>query len=140
VIYLARFSTQSAYQPIVTVRSAAAQAEEQFRAAARVTIPGLLRAMMGAGPGAGFERAATQRVLLQQAPLTIVAREVWSSPQLVGIVVELQLTGGAPALEVRPAGIRIDIPDFGALRAFAADTWELTSARPTARGYLVFSR
>jgi len=139
-IYLARFATGGSYLPIVNVRSGATLAEEQYRASSKVSIPGLLRSMMGSGTSPGFERVATNRVLLQQAPLVITAREVWASPQLVGIIVELQLTGGAPAVEIRPAGIRIDIPDLGALRAFAADAWELTAARPTARGYLVFSR
>lgn len=139
-IYLARFATGGSYQPIVNVRSGAAQAEEQYRVAARASIPSLLRAMMANGAAPGFERARSNRVLLSQAPLTITAREVWSAPQLVGIVVELELAGGAPALEVRPAGVRIDIPELGALRAFAADAWELTVAQPRTRGYLVFSR
>lgn len=139
-IYLARFATGSNYLPVINVRSGAAQAEEQFRAASRVSIPGLLRAMMSGGPSLGFERAQTSRVLLQQAPLRITAREVWSSPQLVGIAVEFELMGGAPSVEIRPAGIRIEIPDMGPLRAMNADNWELTSARPKSQGYLVFSR
>lgn len=139
-IYLARFATGTAYVPIVTVRSGATLAEEQFRSAAKMSIPGLLRAMMGGGGAPGFEKVATDRVLLQQAPLLITARQVWASPQLVGIIVELQLTGAAPAVEVRPASIRIDISDLGTLRAFSADAWELTAVRPSVRGYLVFSR
>jgi hypothetical protein len=139
-IYLARFATSGSYLPIVTVRSGAAVAEEQYRSAAKVSIPGLLRSMMGGGAAGGFEKVVTNRVLLQQAPLLITAREVWASPQLVGIIVELQLTGAAPTVELRPAGIRIDIPDLGTLRAFSADAWELTAARPSTRGYLVFSR
>lgn len=139
-IYLARFATGASYLPIITVRSGAAQAEEQYRTAARASIPSLLRAMMAGGAAPGFERARSSRVLLSQAPLTITAREVWSAPQLVGIIVELELAGGAPALEIRPAGVRIDIPELGALRAFAADAWELTVTQPRTRGYLVFSR
>lgn len=139
-IYLARFATGGAYLPIVNVRSGAAQAEEQYRAASRASIPALLRAMMSGGALAGFERARSSRVLLTQPPLVITAREVWSAPQLVGIVVDLQLAGGAPALEIRPAGVRIDMPELGTLRAFAADAWELSAEQPHARGYLVFSR
>lgn len=139
-IYLARFATDGGYMPIVTVRSGAALAEERFRAAARASIPALLRMMMGGGGAPGFERARSDRVLLAQPPLSITAREVWSAPQLVGIVVDVDLIGGAPALDLRPAGIRIDIPELGTLRAFAADAWELTGARPRVRGYLVFSR
>ncbi len=139
-IYLARFATAGAYLPIVNVRSGAAQAEEQYRAASRASIPSLLRAMMTGGTAPGFERARSSRVLLTQPPLLITAREVWSAPQLVGIVVDLQLAGGAPALEIRPAGVRIDIPELGTLRAFAADAWELSTEQPRARGYLVFSR
>lgn len=142
-LYLARFATGNDYLPVVTVRlpaSPPSRTEEGARAAARMTVPSLLGAMMRHAVPSGFETAASKTVLLRQAPLSITARQVWSSSRMVGVVVLIAIEGPLSRVEIHPASIRLQIPEFGTLRAFAADRWELTSDQPTSQGYLVFTR
>ncbi len=142
-LYLARFSTANGYLPVITVTlppSPPARGEEGVRSAARLTVPGLVASMMRYSVPGGFETAASKTVLLQQAPLRITAKEVWSSSRMVGVLVEISIEGPIDRVEIQPASVRLQIPEFGTLRAMAADSWELSPDSPATRGYLVFTR
>jgi hypothetical protein len=142
-IYLARFSTGSGYLPLINVVApvtTATRSADETRAAARMTIPGLLTAMMRESLPVGFERAPSTTVLLSQAPLQITAREVWASGRMTGVIVQVERNGSGEVVTIHPASIRLQVPELGTLRAFAADVWELSPDRPTTRGYFVFTR
>lgn len=142
-IYLARFSTSSGYVPVINVLApiaASARGVDEARVASRLTIPGLLTSMMRETLPLGFERAPSTTVLLKQAPLLITAREVWASSRMTGVIVLVERNGPAEVVNIHPATIRLQIPELGTLRAFAADAWELNAERPSVRAYLVFTR
>ncbi|HUN92450.1 MAG TPA: hypothetical protein VMU33_10360 [Burkholderiaceae bacterium] len=139
-LYLARASTSLPYTPLVVVRNAALVGDAATQATAALTVVGVLRSMMQGIAPAGFHVEGSSRVLLEQAPYRIVAREFWSSPRFNGIVADLASTVAGATIPVVPANIVLRAPELGTLRAAAPERFELDAASPATRLFLVFAR
>jgi len=141
-LYLARVSSALPYTPLVVVRAIqpAAPAQGAGGASSSANVVGLLRAMMLGTAPAGLRIERSARVLLDQPPYRIVARELWRSGTVSGIVAELTSTLQGRALQVVPANLVIRIPELGALRAAAPERYEIPPEAPATRLFLVYAR
>jgi hypothetical protein len=138
-IYLARVSTSLPYAPLVVVRNAAlTQDTAAAQVAANTSVVGLLRALIRGTAPAGFRIERSSRMLLDQPPYRIRARELWRSRRINGIVAELQSTVPGRVIPVVPANIVLRAPELGTLRAAAPERFELDAAAPSTRLVLVF--
>ena len=106
--------------------------------AANTSVVGLLRALIRGTAPAGFRIERTSRMLLDQPPYRIRARELWRSARINGIVAELQSTVPGRMVPVVPANIVLRAPELGTLRAAAPERFELDAAAPSTRLVLVF--
>jgi len=139
-IYLARVSTALPYAPLLVVRNAALTLDAAAaQVDASLSITGLLRALMRGVAPAGFRVERTTRPLLDQPPYRIVARELWRSNRISGIVAEIESTVPDRTIPVVPANIVLRAPELGALRAAAPERFELGGAQSKTRLYLVFA-
>jgi hypothetical protein len=95
--------------------------------------------MLGAVPP-GFRVEKTSRVLLDQPPYKVVAEQLWQSFGQAGVIARITSTLPQRTIPIVPANIQIQIPQLGALRAFAADDYELGPEQTSSRVYLVYGR
>lgn len=136
-LYLARVSSALPFAPIVTVENLAVR-EETPSGRMHASILGLLKAMMKGSAPAGYQIQKSQRVLFDQAPYRIVAQEVWRSRRQTGVLASLSASIANQPIPIVPANILIRIPELGALRAMAADDFELNADRTSTHVYLVY--
>lgn len=154
-LYLARVSSALPYAPLVVVRSAqlarvdapagpggagADPAGDAAGAASAISVIGMLRAMIQGSAPAGFRVEHSTRVLLDQPPYRIVARQLWRSARISGIVADLNSTLAGRTLQVVPANLIIAIPELGTLRAAAPERYDLAPETPSTRLFLVYAR
>ncbi len=139
-LYLARVSSALPYTPLVTVHNGAPPTDELPVARASNGVLGLLKAMMLGRAPAGYEVQRSQRLLFDQAPYRIVAREVWRSQRQTGILAQISTARPSQAIPIVPANLFIRIPELGTLRALAADDFELDTNRMSTNVYLVYAR
>jgi hypothetical protein len=139
-LYLARVSSSLPYSPIVTVRNAGNPDDAPQATRTQSGVLGLLKAMMQGRAPLGYQVQQSQRILLDQAPYRIVAREVWRSRRQTGIVAQISTARPSQAIPIVPANLFIHIPELGTLRAMAADDFELDANRLATRVYLVYAR
>ena len=139
-LYLARVSSSLPYSPIVTVRNAGNPDDAPQATRTQSGVLGLLKAMMQGRAPLGYQVQQSQRILLDQAPYRIVAREVWRSRRQTGIVAQISTARPSQAIPIVPANLFIHIPELGTLRAMAADDFELDANRLATRVYLVYTR
>ncbi len=137
-IYLARVSSSLPYSPIVTVHNLVAPRDEASTQRPRMTVVGLLKAMMQGVTPAGYQILKSERVLFDQTPYRVVARQVWRSRHQTGILAEISTNLPAQTIPIVPADILIRIPELGVLRAMAADDFELSANHASTRIYLVY--
>lgn len=138
-LYLARVSSALPFSPVVTVHApplGGAISESN----GKLSITALLRAMMlGVLPPA-FRIEKSSRILLDQPPYRVVAEQLWQSFRQAGVVARVTSTLPQHAVPIVPANIQIQIPQLGALRAMAADDYELGPEHPSTRIYIVYGR
>jgi hypothetical protein len=137
-LYLARVSSSLPYTPIVSVHGANRAEGTASEAGNGLSVTALLRTMMlgRAPPGVHVEK--TTRVLLDEAPYHMVAEELWQSFKQSGIIARVTSTIPQRTVPIVPANIQIRIPQLGALRAMAADAYEIGPHHLSARVYLVY--
>lgn len=139
-LYLARVSSALPYTPIVTVHDLAPHPSGAPADPGERAVLDALKAMMRASPPPGSEIEPSRRILLDQAPYRIAARQLWRLPRgITGIVVRIQASVPPGSLPVVPADIDIRIPRLGILRAMGADDFRLDAAHPSTQGYLVYA-
>ena len=137
-LYLAHVSSTLPYTPVVTVRNTIAGRGDMPGARATSGVLGLLKAMMLGRAPAGYQVQRSERVLLDQSPYRVVAQEVWRSNRQTGIVARISTANPAVPVPIVPANLLIRIPEIGALRALAADEFELSANRLSTNIYLVY--
>ncbi len=139
-LYLARVSSALPYTPIVTVHDLAPRRRGAPADPDEKSVLDALKAMMRATPPPGSEIQPSRRILLDQAPYRIAARELWRLPRgITGIIVRIEASVPPGSVPVVPADIEIRIPRLGALRAMGADDFRLDAAHPSTQGYLVYA-
>ncbi len=139
-LYLARVSSALPYTPIVTVHDLAPHPSGAPADPGERAVLDALKAMMRATPPPGSEIQPSRRILLDQAPVRIAARELWRLPRgITGIIVRIQASVPPGSIPVVPADIDIRIPRLGTLRAMGADDFRLDAAHPSTQGYLVYA-
>lgn len=138
-LYLARVSSSLPYAPIVTVHNVVPPRDESVSGRTQPTVVGLLKAMMQGNAPAGYQVLHSQRVLFDQTPYRIIARQVWRSRHQTGILAELSTTVPGQSIPIVPANLLIRIPELGRLRALAADDFELDAGHASTRVYLVYA-
>jgi hypothetical protein len=139
-IYVARLSTELRYYPTVTVSNGPRELAQRVAQAPALDEITLARAMMRDERPPGFARTDSNRVLLEGNPYRITATELWSSPQLSGILGELSRSAGTVVAQFIPRNLVLRIPQLGVLRFVGADRYDLSPDHPTTRVYLVFGR
>jgi len=138
-LYLARVSSALPYTPVVSVRApAVSSGASEFGGGLSVTA--LLRAMMLGAVPPGFRVEKSSRVLLDQAPYRVIAEQLWQSLGQAGLIARVTSTLPLHTVPIVPANIQIQIPQLGALRAMAADDYELDAEQPSSRIYIVYGR
>jgi len=138
-LYLARVSSSLPYTPLVTVH-APNFGRGATELGGRPSVPALLRAMMLGAVPPGFRVEKTSRVLLDQPPYKVVAEQLWQSFGQAGVIARITSTLPQRTIPIVRANIQIQIPQLGALRAFAADDYELGPEQTSSRVYLVYGR
>ncbi len=139
-LYLARVSSALPYTPIITVHNLAPRPSGAPADPGERSVLDALKAMMRATPPPGSEIQPSRRILLDQAPYRIAARELWRLPRgITGIIVRIQASVPPGAVSVLPADIDIRIPRLGTLRAMGADDFRLDAVHPSTQGYLVYA-
>ena len=138
-LYLARVSSALPYSPVVTVH-APAIAGSTPEPGGRLSITALLRAMMLGAVPPGFRVEKSSAVLLDQAPYRVVAEQLWHSFGQAGVIARVTSTLPQHTVPIVPANIQIQIPQLGALRAMAADDYELSPQHTSSRIYIVYGR
>jgi hypothetical protein len=138
-LYLARVSSALAYTPIVTVHNLAVANDETPSGRSQPGVLSLLKAMLQGHAPAGYQVQHSQRVLFDQSPYRIVAQEVWRSHRQTGIVAQISTANPTRSIPIVPANLFIRIPELGALRAMAADNFELDANRAATNVYLVYA-
>jgi hypothetical protein len=138
-LYLARVSSELPFSPVVTVHSpnVAGSAPES---SGKLSITALLRAMMLGAVPPGFRVEKSSRLLIDQAPYRVVAEQVWQSFSQTGVIARITSTLPQRKVPIVPANIQIHIPQLGALRAMAADDYELGPEQASSRIYIVYGR
>lgn len=138
-LYLARVSSALPYAPVVVVhvKASGAGASESGQV---LSVIALLRAMMLGTVPPGFRIEKTSRVLLDRPPYRITAEQLWQSFGQAGVIARIRSTLPQKPIPVVPANIQIQIPQLGALRAMAADDYELDAQQGNSRVYFVYSR
>jgi hypothetical protein len=136
-LYLARVSSALPYTPVVTVH-APNPGGAAPEAGARLSVLALLRAMMLRAVPPGFRVEKTSRVLLDQPPYKVTAEQLWQSFGQAGVIARVTSTLPQRVIPIVPANIQIQIPQLGALRALAADDYELGPDQPSSRIYIVY--
>ena len=139
-LYLARVSNVLPYVPVVTVRTALTDRQEDAAGSVHSAILGLLKAMMLGSPPPGYQILKSERLLFDQAPYRIVAQQVWRSLRQTGIVARISSTLPSQAIPIVPANILVRIPELGSLKAMAADDFDLNAGRVSTRIYLVYAK
>lgn len=139
-LYLARVSSALPYTPVVAVRSAEAAHGDTVSGRSQASVVALLKAMLQGKAPAGYQVQQSQRLLLDQAPLRIVAQEVWRSHHQTGILAQISAVLPVQSLPIIPANLLILIPELGILRAMAADDFELDAMHLQTRIYLVYAK
>lgn len=137
-LYLAHVSSTLPYTPVVTVRNTASGRGDNPTARAAPGVLGLLKAMMLGRAPTGYQVQHSERVLLDQAPYRVVAQEVWRSHRQTGILAQISTANPSLPIPIVPANLLIRIPELGALRALAADEFELSANRLSTNVYLVY--
>ena len=137
-LYLAHVSSSLPYTPVVTVRNSVAGRGEAPGARTTPGVLGLLKAMMLGRAPAGYQVQHSERVLFDQAPYRVVAQEVWRSHRQTGILAQISTANPSLPVPIVPANLLIRIPEIGALRALAADEFELSPNRLSTNIYLVY--
>jgi len=137
-LYLARVSSALPYTPLVTVHSP--EAVEGTAGSGVLTVTALLRAMMLHAVPPGFHVEKSTRVLLDQPPYRVVAEQLWQSFGQAGVIARITSTLPQRSVPIVPANIQIQIPQLGALRAMAADDYELNPSQTSSRVYIVYGR
>ena len=137
MLYLARVSSALPYTPLITlhVPSPRGGASESGNG---LSVTALLRAMMLGAIPPGFRVEKTSRVLLDQAPYRVVAERLWQSFGQTGVIARVTSTLPQRTVPIVPANIQIQIPQLGALRAMAADDYELGPNQASSRLYIVY--
>jgi hypothetical protein len=138
-LYLARVSSSLPYAPVVTVHAPAVGANA-LASGAGLSVTALLRAMMLGAVPPGFRVEKSSRVLLDQAPYRVIAEQLWQSYGQAGVIARVTSTLPQRAVPIVPANIQIQIPQLGALRAMAADDYELGPGQTSCRVYIVYAR
>ena len=138
-LYLARVSSALPYTPVVNVRTPAI-ASGTSDSGATLSVTALLRAMMLGAVPPGFRVEKSSRVLLDQAPYRVVAEQLWQSFGQAGVIARVTSTLPLRTVPIVPANIQIQIPQLGALRAMAADDYEIGPENSSSRVYIVYGR
>ena len=142
-LYIGKASTKATYQPIVDVEDITSpSAIPTDRNGMPELAPStLLFKMMRNELPVGFEKASSSREILVTDQFRIDATEVWSSPQMTGIVTTItRVAAKGSTVKVTPAQIEIYIPQLGKFHMFGADAYDLTDATISTKGYLVFTK
>lgn len=137
-LYLAHVSSTLPYTPVVTVRNTVGGRGDSPAGRATPGVLGLLKAMMLGRAPSGYQVQHSERVLLDQAPYRVVAQEVWRSHRQTGILAQISTANPSLPIPIVPANLLIRIPEIGALRALAADEFELSANRLSTNIYLVY--
>jgi hypothetical protein len=138
-LYLARVSSALPYTPVVIVHTSNPRSEVA-ESGVGLSVTALLRAMMLGAVPSGFRVQNSSRVLLEQSPYRVVAEQVWQSFNQAGVIARLTSMLPHRTVPLVPANILIQIPQLGALRAMAADNYELGPERSWSRIYIVYGR
>jgi len=136
-LYLARVSSSLPYTPVVTVHG---PTRADGEAGNGLSVTALLRALMLGSAPAGFSVEKTSRVLLNEAPYHVVAEQFWQSFRQSGVIARVTSTVPQRTVPIVPANIQILVPQLGALRAMAADAYEIGPQQISTRIYLVYGR
>lgn len=139
MLYLARVSSALPYTPVVIVHTPNLRGEAA-ESGAGLSVTALLRAMMLGAVPPGFRVESSARVLLEQSPYRVVAEQVWQSFGQAGVIAKITSTLPHRTVPLIPANILIQIPQFGTLRAMAADDYELGPEQSWSRIYIVYGR
>jgi len=139
-LYLARVSASLPYTPIVRVSVRDSQQASASSGRDTTDVIEFLKAMMSARVPAGTRVSRSTRVLFEHPPYRFTAEEVWGNSYATGIFARIDATTPAATLPVVPANFIIRIPEIGALRAMAAESFELSPQQPSTRAYLVYVR
>jgi hypothetical protein len=139
-LYLARVSSSLPYAPVVTVHGPNRADGSAGVSGDGLSVTALLRALMLGSAPPGFRVEKTSRVLLDEAPYHVVAEQLWQSFSQSGVIARVTSTVPQRTLPIVPANIQILIPQLGALRAMAADAYEIGPQQISARIYLVYGR
>src|SRR5882757_4238994 len=137
-LYLARVSSSLPYAPVVIVHGPSRPEGVQSETSGNLSVTALLRALMVGSAPAGFRVERAARVLLDEAPYHVVAEQFWQSFGQSGIIARVTSTIPQRAVPIIPANMQIRIPQLGALRAMAADVYEIGPERQSTRFYLVY--
>jgi hypothetical protein len=138
-LYLARVSSTLPFSPVVTVH-APSIGGISCQSGGRLSITAVLRAMMLGTVPPGFRIEKSSRVLVDEAPYRVVAEQLWQSFGQAGVIARITSTVPQRVVPVIPTNIQIHLPQLGALRAMAADDYELTPNQPSSRVYIVYGR
>jgi hypothetical protein len=136
-LYLARVSSTLPYSPVITVHAATVPGSTS-ELDGKLSITGLLRAMMLGVVPPGFRVEKSFRVLVDQPPYRVVAEQLWQSFGQAGVIARVTSTLPQHTLPIIPANIQIQIPQLGTLRAMAADDYELGPDQVSSRIYIVY--
>jgi hypothetical protein len=136
-LYLARVSSSLPYTPVVIVHLRGLRSE-MAESAAGLSVTALLRAMMLGVVPPGFRAEKSSRVLLEQPPYRVVAEQLWQSFRQAGVIARVTSTVPHRTVPLVPSNILIQIPQLGALRAMAADDYELGPEQLWSRVYIVY--
>jgi len=140
-LYLAKASTEVKYLPIIEVSDVGDKSATATEARTELTTSTMLLKLMKNEIPAGFASAKSTRRIVDSDKFKIEAVEVWSSPNMTGIVTTIsRATGAGTTVEINPAQIEIYIPELGQMCIIGADKWSLDDAAPSTKGYLVFTK
>jgi hypothetical protein len=139
-LYLARISSALPYSPVVVVHGSNPRGGTPFEPGNGLSVTALIRAMMLGTAPPGFRVEKTSRLLLDEAPYRVVAEQLWQSFNQAGVIARVTSTLAQRTVPIVPASIQIQFPQLGALRAMAADEYELTPEQPSSRIYVVYER
>jgi len=138
-LYLARVSSALPFSPMVVVHAPTVTSGSS-EPSGKPSITALLRAMLLGVAPPGFRVETSSRVLLDQAPYRVVAEQLWRSFNQAGLIARVTSTLPQHTIPIVPANIQIHIPQLGALRAMAADDYELAPGQTSSHIYIVYGR
>lgn len=142
-LYLGKASTKSKYQPLVEVQDVEkiSPTTADRKGLPELAPSTLLFKMMRNELPAGFATAKSKQEILATQQYRIDAAEVWSSPNMTGIVTTIsRMSAQGTAVTISPAQIEIFIPELGHLHIIAAESYTLDDTSPSTKGYLVFTK